>query len=73
MVYIGNLEVWKKVWKCLKKVWNGLYRGIFNTKPIYTLYILVAFNQEVFRVYMTNLEVWKKGVKTPKKGVKWLI
>ena len=60
MVYIENLEVWKKEkkeWNGPKKVWNGWYRGIFIWKPMQTLYILLALNRAVFMAQIENFEV----------------
>ena len=44
MVYIENLEVWKKVWNDPKKVWNGWYRGIFNLNQCKCLQNYIILN-----------------------------
>ena len=66
MVQMKNLLGVKNVWNCPIKVWNRWYIGIFNTKPIQTIYIPVALK---YADYMVQIIDWL-GVK---KSVKLLI
>ena len=45
MVQMKNELVVRKDVRLPKKGWNHWYRGIFNTKPIQTIYILVALKK----------------------------